>query len=635
MSNKTKKQANPRILRRLLKDLFRGAPILLPLVFISTILSSVITALPAIFQQKILAVLTDFLATGNRSWPQAKEAIFPLLAVLVALYLLSVILITFQTQAMNLVTQHFLHSLRQRMFNHMQDLPLSFFDQNKHGDIMSYYTNDVQTLRMLVSGGLPSMVRAGAIVLTLFAIMIYYSLPMTLLVSIGVGVMFLVTRKVAGGSARFFREKQKKLGDIEGFLQEYMTGQKVVKVFNHEDQAIQKMEEKNQALFEVSSKANGYANALGPIIMNIGNVMYVLAAMVGGVYLLSGLPNISISGMAFSLSILIPFLNMTKQFTGNINQFSQQINSVVMAMAGADRIYRFLDQEEEIDEGRIRLVHCREDAQGRLEESPNRDLAWYWKIPQADGSFSYKPMRGDMRMEGVDFSYVPGEPVLHDITVYAEPGQQVAFVGQTGAGKTTITNLMNRFYEIEGGKILYDGIDIREIRKEDLRRSLGLVLQSTNLFTGTVMENIRYGRLDATDEDCIESAKITGAHSFIARLPEGYQTRLTANGANLSQGQRQLLSISRAAVAGAPALVLDEATSSIDTHTEQMVLEGMARLMEGRTVFVIAHRLSTIENSDVIMVMDQGRIIERGSHDDLLKEKGVYYQLYTGAFEME
>lgn len=635
MSNKKNNTANPRILLRLINDLFRGAPILLPLVLISTILSSIITALPAIFQQKILATLTDFLATGNTSWSQARELIFPLLAILVFLYLLSVLLITFQTQAMNVVTQHFLHSLRQRMFNHMQDLPLSFFDQNKHGDIMSYYTNDTQALRMLVSGGLPSMVRAGVIVLTLFFIMVYYSIPMTVLVLFGIGAMFLVTRKVAGGSARFFREQQEKLGDLEGFLQEYMTGQKVVKVFNHEDRAIGKMEEKNQALFEVSSKANGYANALGPIIMNIGNVMYVLTAMVGGFYLLSGLPNFSISRMAFSLSILIPFLNMTKQFTGNINQFSQQISSVVMAMAGAGRIYSFLDREEEIDEGQIRLVHCRKNGRGQLEESTDRNLSWYWKIPQGDGSFSYKDMRGDMRMEGVDFSYIPGEPVLHDISVYAEPGQQVAFVGQTGAGKTTITNLMNRFYEIEGGRILYDGIDIREIRKEDLRRSLGLVLQSTNLFTGTVMENIRYGRLDATDEECIEAARIAGAHSFISRLPEGYQTELSANGSSLSQGQRQLLSISRAAVAGTPALVLDEATSSIDTHTEQVVLDGMAKLMEGRTVFVIAHRLSTIENSDVIMVMDQGRIIERGSHEDLLKEEGVYYQLYTGAFEME
>lgn len=637
MSNKKKNKptASPKVLFRLLKDLWHMAPVLLPLVLFSTVLSSVITALPAIFQQRILAEVTDFLTTGNRSWPQAKEVIFPLLGILLFLYVLSILLITFQTQAMNLITQHFLHSLRQRIFNHMQNLPIVFFDQKKHGDIMSYYTNDIQALRMLVSQGLPSMVRAGAIVLTLFIIMVYYSILMTALVLVGVLAMYLVTKKVAGGSAKFFKENQARLGILEGFLQEYMTGQKVVKVFNHEDRAIEKMEEKNQALFEASFKANGYANVLGPVIMNIGNVMYVLAAMVGGLYLLSGLPNFSISGMAFSLSILIPFLNMTKQFTGNINQFSQQINSVVMAMAGADRIYGFLDLEEEVDEGKVRLVHCRKRPNGSYEESADRSLPWLWKIPQEDGSVIYKPMEGDMRMEDVDFSYIPGEPILHDISVYAEPGQQVAFVGETGAGKTTITNLMNRFYEIDDGRILYDGIDVRKIKKEDLRRSLGLVLQSTNLFTGTVMDNIRYGRLDASDEECIEAAKIAGAHSFVSRLPEGYQTKLTANGASLSQGQRQLLSISRAVVADTPALVLDEATSSIDTHTEQVVLDGMAKLMEGRTVFVIAHRLSTIENSDVIMVMDRGRIIERGSHDDLLKEKGVYYQLYTGAFEME
>lgn len=635
MNKDQEKNKNKRtILFRLLQDLFAHAPVLLPSVLLCSALTAVLAAVPAIFQQKILAVVTDYLHAGNSSWAQAKEAIFPLLLGLVGLYLISLVLFTFYTQGLVVITQTFMHKLRQRMFNHMQDLPISFFDQNKHGDLMSYYTNDIQSLRMMIAWALPDMVRAGLIVLTVFFIMLYYSVPMTLVVLVGVVAMFFTIKKLAGGSARYFVDQQERLGKLQGYVEEAMTGQKVIKVFNHEQATTKAMAEKNEALFQVSYRANAYANAIGPIIMNIGNVLYVIVAAVGGAYLLGGLPNFSLSGTVFSLSILIPFLNMTKQFTGNVNQFAQNINSLVMALAGAERIYRLLDTPPEIDEGQVRLVLVREE-NGQWVETSERTAHWAWKLPEKDGTFTLKPMRGAMQLVHVDFGYVPDQQVLYDISVYAEPGQQVAFVGETGAGKTTITNLMNRFYEIDTGQILYDGIDIRTIRKEDLRKSLGLVLQNTNLFTGTVMDNIRYGRLEASDEECIEAAKLAGAHSFISRLPEGYATRLEANGADLSQGQRQLLSIARAVVADTPALVLDEATSSIDTHTEQLVLEGMNRLMKGRTVFVIAHRLSTVEDSDVIMVMDQGHIIERGSHQDLIQERGVYYQLYTGAFEME
>lgn len=635
MNKDQEKNKNKRtILFRLLQDLFAHAPVLLPSVLLCSALTAVLAAVPAIFQQKILAVVTDYLHAGNSSWAQAKEAIFPLLLGLVGLYLISLVLFTFYTQALVVITQTFMHKLRQRMFNHMQDLPISFFDQNKHGDLMSYYTNDIQSLRMMIAWALPDMVRAGLIVLTVFFIMIYYSVPMTLVVLVGVVAMFFTIKKLAGGSARYFVDQQERLGKLQGYVEEAMTGQKVIKVFNHEQATTKAMAEKNEALFQVSYRANAYANAIGPIIMNIGNVLYVIVAAVGGAYLLGGLPNFSLSGTVFFLSILIPFLNMTKQFTGNVNQFAQNINSLVMALAGAERIYRLLDTPAEIDEGQVRLVLVREE-NGQWVETNERTDHWAWKLPEKDGTFTLKPMRGAMQLVHVDFGYVPDQQVLYDISVYAEPGQQVAFVGETGAGKTTITNLMNRFYEIDTGQILYDGIDIRMIQKEDLRKSLGLVLQNTNLFTGTVMDNIRYGRLEASDEECIEAAKLAGAHSFISRLPEGYATKLEANGADLSQGQRQLLSIARAVVADTPALVLDEATSSIDTHTEQLVLEGMNRLMKGRTVFVIAHRLSTVEDSDVIMVMDQGHIIERGSHQDLIQERGVYYQLYTGAFEME
>ena len=448
--------------------------------------------------------------------------------------------------------------------------------------------------------------------------------------------MLIVTRKVGGGSAKHFIRQQKSMGETEGYVQEIMNGQKVVKVFCREEQCQKDFDKINNALFEDSFRAHSYANVLGPIIMNIGNILYVLVAVIGGLYLLSDLPKeLSITGVTFSIATLVPFLNMTKQFTGNINQVSQQFNSIIMGMAGAQRIFEVMDMEPETDDGYVTLVNAEYDLNGSVVESQKRTGMWAWKHPHGDGTVTYTPLAGDVRLTEVDFGYTEDKTVLHDITLFAEPGQKVAFVGATGAGKTTITNLINRFYDIADGKIRYDGININKIKKSDLRRSLGIVLQDTNLFTGTVMDNIRYGRLDATDEECIEAARLVGADDFITRLPGGYETELTNNGSNLSQGQRQLIAIARAAVADPPVMIMDEATSSIDTRTEAIVQRGMDKLMEGRTVFIIAHRLSTVMNSDVIMVLEKGRIIERGNHEKLIAEKGTYYQLYTGAFELE
>ena len=452
---------------------------------------------------------------------------------------------------------------------------------------------------------------------------------------LGVVCMFLVSKKIGGGSAKYFVQQQRSVAAAEGYVQEMMNGQKVVKVFCHEEKSIEDFDVLNEKLYTDGLKANTYANCLGPIIINIGNVLYVLLALVGGLFLILGVPGLSLSGKAFDITILIPFLNMVKQFTGNVNTLSQQINTVVMAAAGAQRIFDLVDREPEADNGYVTLVNAEIAPDGTITESEKRTGRWAWRHPHGDGTLTYTELKGDVRMVNVDFAYEEGKDVLHDISVYAEPGQKVAFVGATGAGKTTITNLINRFYDIADGKIRYDGININKIKKQDLRRSLGLVLQETNLFTGSVMENIRYGRLDATDEDCMAAAKLAGADDFIMRLPQGYETKLANNGANLSQGQRQLIAIARAAVADPPVMILDEATSSIDTRTEAIVQRGMDKLMEGRTVFVIAHRLSTVMNSDVIMVLDHGRIIERGSHKKLIEEKGVYYKLYTGAFELE
>ncbi len=633
-----KRKLNKKTLSRLIKELFKSYPVLVPVTIFCILFSAIVSSIPAIFIQKVIAVISEWYESGN--WAAAKAEIIPKISVLITLYILSIISITAYTQLMAKITQGFLCKMRRKMFDGMQNLPIKYFDTHKHGDIMSYYTNDIDTLRQLVSQSLPSLLQSSAIVITVLCIMLWYSVWITLVVLIGVAAMFLVTKKIGGGSAKYFIRQQKSIGKTEGFVQEMMNGQKVIKVFCHEKQTIEDFKAINDELYNDSFRANAYANVLGPIIQNIGNILYVICATVGGIFLLAKIPNISVSAIFFGISalsidIVVPFLNMTKQFTGNVNQFSQQINSIIMGLAGAERIFDLMDQKPETDDGYVTLVNAEIDESGNVRETEVHTGKWAWKHPHGDGTITYTPLKGDVRMANVDFEYEEGKPVLHDVSVYAEPGQKVAFVGATGAGKTTITNLINRFYDIADGKIRYDGININKIRKSDLRRSLGIVLQDTNLFTGTVMENIRYGKLNATDEECINAAKLAGADDFITRLPKGYDTELSNNGSNLSQGQRQLIAIARAAVADPPVMILDEATSSIDTRTEAIVQRGMDKLMEGRTVFVIAHRLSTVKNSDVIMVLDHGHIIERGSHEKLLSEKGTYYQLYTGAFELE
>lgn len=656
------------VLKRVTGLLIKSYPVLIPIVIACIVLSAVVSSIPAIFMQKVFAAITarvdiireaagvsglmavpkEWIAENSaflaEQWSLAKSEILPMVGILIGLYVLSIAFITVQSQLMAKITQGFLDKMRCKMFDGMQNLPIKYFDTHKHGDIMSYYTNDIDTLRQLVSQSLPSLIQSSIIVLTVFCIMLWYSVPMTLVVLLGIGLMIIVSKKIGGGSAKYFIRQQRSVANFEGYIQETMNGQKVVKVFNHEKKAEEEFDKINGELFNDSYKAHAYANCLGPIIMNIGNILYVICAVVGGLFITLVAPNVSFRGLItagsflalpFSIDIIVPFLNMTKQFTGNVNQVSQQINSIIMGLAGAGRVFSLMDEKPETDDGYVTLVNCKIDENGNITETAERTGKWAWKHPHGDGTLTYTELRGDVRMVDVDFEYEEGKPVLHDVSVYAEPGQKVAFVGATGAGKTTITNLINRFYDIADGKIRYDGINVNKIKKADLRRSLGIVLQDTNLFTGSVMDNIRYGRLDATDEECIAAAKLAGADDFITRLPGGYDTELSNNGANLSQGQRQLIAIARAAVADPPVMILDEATSSIDTRTEAIVQKGMDKLMEGRTVFVIAHRLSTVRNSDVIMVLDHGRIIERGNHEKLIAEKGVYYQLYTGAFELE
>ncbi len=625
--------ANLAMLKRTVKKIFSYYPVLAPITLACILFSSVVSSIPALFTQNVIQVIEKWYV--SRDWAAAQAELKPILTLLIVLYVLSILAILVQKQLMAYMTQGFLNKLRQEMFGGMQDLPIRYFDTHQHGDIMSFYTNDIDTLRQLVSEAIPAFIQSGAIVLVVLAIMLYFSLWLTLVLAVGIVLMVSVTKRIGGGSARFFLRQQKAVAKTEGFIQETMTGQKVVKVFCHEQRSLKEFDKLNDALYEDSYRANAYASVLGPIIGNIGNLLYVGLALVGGVFLLIHLPNVSLSGKALDISILVPFLNMTKQFTGNVNQLSQQINSIVMAGAGAQRVFSLIDEKSEEDEGFVTLVDADIAPDGTITESDRHTGHWAWRNPNDNGKVSYRELRGDVRLIDVDFGYVENKQVLHDVSVYAEPGQKVAFVGATGAGKTTITNLINRFYDISDGQILYDGIDVRKIKKADLRRSLGIVLQDVNLFTGTVMDNIRYGKLSATDEECIAAAKLAGADDFISRLPQGYETELSNNGANLSQGQRQLISIARAAVADPPVMILDEATSSIDTRTEAIVQRGMDKLMEGRTVFVIAHRLSTVKNSDVIMVLDHGRIIERGSHEKLIAEKGTYYQLYTGAFELE
>ena len=563
--------------------------------------------------------ITPFLLSDSPNFAPLAKAI----SRVAAFYAIGVISTYVYNRIMVAVTQGTLRNLRNDLFAHMEKLPIRYFDTHSHGDIMSVYTNDIDTLRQMISQSIPQIINSTFTIVSVFVSMLILNIPLTLVTLVMVSLMLICTKKAAGQSGKYFLDQQKNLGAVNGYIEEMMNGQKVVKVFCHEDASIREFHELNEALYTSADRANTFANILGPINAQLGNISYVVCAIVGGVLALNGFGGFTLGGLA-------SFLTFNKSFNMPINQVSQQFNAIVMAMAGADRIFRLMDEAVEKDDGYVLLVNAKEE-NGKLTESAARTGQWAWKhTHQADGSVDYKELRGDVVFDGVDFGYTDDKIVLHDVKLYAKPGQKIAFVGSTGAGKTTITNLINRFYDIQDGKIRYDGININKIKKADLRRSLGIVLQDTHLFTGTVKENIRFGKLDATEEEIIAAARLANADGFIRRLPNGYDTMLTGDGANLSQGQRQLLAIARAAIADPPVLILDEATSSIDTRTERIVQDGMDRLMKGRTTFVIAHRLSTVRNSDCIMVLESGRIIERGTHEQLIHEKGRYYQLYTG-----
>ncbi|MEI3196190.1 MAG: ABC transporter ATP-binding protein [Lachnospiraceae bacterium] len=563
--------------------------------------------------------ITPFLLSDNPNFAPLAKAI----SRVAVFYAIGVISTYAYNRIMVAVTQGTLRNLRNDLFAHMEKLPIRYFDTHSHGDIMSVYTNDIDTLRQMISQSIPQIINSTFTIVSVFVSMLILNIPLTLVTLVMVSLMLICTKKAAGQSGKYFLDQQKNLGAVNGYIEEMMNGQKVVKVFCHEDASIREFHELNEALYTSADRANTFANILGPINAQLGNISYVICAIVGGVLALNGFGGFTLGGLA-------SFLTFNKSFNMPINQVSQQFNAIVMAMAGADRIFRLMDEPVEKDDGYVLLVNAKEE-NGKLTESTARTGQWAWKhTHQADGSVDYKKLRGDVVFDGVDFGYTDDKIVLHDVKLYAKPGQKIAFVGSTGAGKTTITNLINRFYDIQDGKIRYDGININKIKKADLRRSLGIVLQDTHLFTGTVRENIRFGKLDATEEEVIAAARLANADGFIRRLPNGYDTMLTGDGANLSQGQRQLLAIARAAIADPPVLILDEATSSIDTRTERIVQDGMDRLMKGRTTFVIAHRLSTVRNSDCIMVLESGRIIERGTHEQLIHEKGRYYQLYTG-----
>lgn len=639
MAKQNKKSKRPAVKKgtfgRLFRYLFQHYGLRLIVVMICIVISAAASVVATVFLQRLI---DECIVPGISSGMGAVQNLLThILLTMMAFYILGVVAAFIYNRIMATVTQGTLKNLRDDMFNGMETLPIKYFDTHPHGDIMSTYTNDTDAIRMLIGQSLPMLTQSVLSVLAMIGMMLYFSVWLTILVLIFISVMLTISKKFGGASAKYMMAQQRSLATEEGFVEEIMSGQKVVQVFCHEEESKQDFVKLNEKLFRDGEKANQYGNVLMPILNNLGNLMYVLLAVLGGTLVVLHAPNVSLTGVdTITLGIIISFLSMTRQLSQTIGQASMQVSMIAMGLAGAGRVFELIDQVSEEDDGYVHLVNAKKDAAGNIVECDKPTGMWAWKHPHsADGTVSYRELKGDVRLENVNFGYTPDKTVLHDVSLYAKPGQKIAFVGATGAGKTTITNLINRFYDIQDGKIRYDGINVEKICKPDLRRSLGIVLQDVNLFTGTVMDNIRYGRLDATDEECIAAAKLANADSFISRLPDGYQTMLTGNGSNLSQGQRQLLSIARAAVADPPVMILDEATSSIDTRTEALVQAGMDNLMKGRTVFVIAHRLSTVRNSEAIMVLDHGRIIERGTHDQLIEQKGVYYQLYTGAFELE
>ena len=629
-----KKQAHPGTGKRLLSYIFSHYKASLLLVFICIIITAVSSVIANVFMKQIIDdCITPALKNG---FPSVWDKFIRIILTMMIIYLFGVVANFIYTRKMANVTQGTLMNLRNDMFEKMQTLPIKYFDTHPHGDIMSTYTNDTDAIRQVIGQSGPMVFQSALSIISVFIMMLSYSVWLTIIVVAVVFLMVKIIGDLGGKSSKYMIAQQKSLAREEGFIEEIMSGQKVVKVFNHEARAEEDFDQLNEKLFSDSEKANRFGNILMPTLGNVGNLMYVVIAFIGVMLAHYEIFNLSLSGNGkITVGIVIVFLSSARQLSQTVGQVSMQIPLIAMGIAGAARVFDLMDQEPEVDEGLVRLVNVTKKADGSLSPTEKKTDLWAWKGPNQDGSFTLTELKGDIRMQDVDFGYNEDKIVLHDVTLYAKPGQKIAFVGATGAGKTTITNLINRFYDVADGKIRYDGININKIKKSDLRRSLGIVLQEVNLFTGTVMENIRYGRLDATDEECIAAAKLANADDFITRLPDGYDTMLTANGSSLSQGQRQLISIARAAVADPPVMILDEATSSIDTRTEALVSEGMDNLMEGRTVFVIAHRLSTVRNSKAIMVLDHGNIIERGDHDSLIADKGIYYQLYTGAFELD
>ena len=631
MRGGVKPQDVGRTVRRLMSYVARYR-LRLMLVVLCIILSAVASVLSSTF---IGVLIDDYISPLLLQANPVFTGLARALGVMVCVYVVGMISGYFYNRLMVTVAQGVLKDVRDEMFAHMQTLPIRYFDTHSHGEVMSHFTNDTDTLRQMIAQALPQVLSSVVSLVAVVCAMLSLSLWLTLFVLAFAVLMLYITKRVSGQSGKYFVKQQQSLADVNGYIEEMINGQKVVKVFCHEQKAVEEFDRRNDELCRNATAANKFANILGPVNNNLGHLLYVLLAVVGAAMSLAGLPNVGLSGAGtITLGMIASFMTLSRSFVMPLSQVSQQLSSVIMALAGAERIFHLMDEPSEHDDGYVTLVNARRE-NGQLVESQTRTGLWAWKHPHHDGTVTYTELKGDIVLDDVDFGYVPDKTVLHNISLYAKPGQKIAFVGATGAGKTTITNLLNRFYDIADGKIRYDGININKIRKSDLRRSLGMVLQDVNLFTGTVMENLRYGKLDATDEDCIRAAKLVNADAFIRMLPNGYQTVLTGDGSGLSQGQRQLISIARAAVADPPVMILDEATSSIDTRTESIVQKGMDALMRGRTVFVIAHRLSTVRNSDAIMVLDHGRIIERGSHEDLITQKGAYYRLYTGAFELE